>query len=93
MQEILIYSIAGIIVGSLSIWIYYRNKFKEVLTELEDKKVIIKTIYQHTDEIERQNVKQVAKQHNEKVSKTKEKKETKTVKSTKTPTTTKKTKK
>lgn len=42
MQEILIYSITGVIIGSLSIWLYYRNKFNEVFHELEDKKLIIK---------------------------------------------------
>jgi len=90
MEQIFIYSIAGIIVGSISIWLYYRNKFKDVLTELEDKKVIIKTIYQHSDEIERQNVRQAAKQHNQKVTKTKEKKEPKIVKTAKTTKSTKK---
>lgn len=67
MLEIVLTAIGGIVLGSIAIWLYYREKFTEVLTELEDKKVIIKTIHQHADEIERQNVKQFAKEHNAKV--------------------------
>lgn len=69
MLELLLPVIGGLLVGSVTIWLYYRNKFTEVLTELEDKKVIIKTIHQHADEIERANVKQFAKEHNAKVAK------------------------
>jgi polysaccharide pyruvyl transferase WcaK-like protein len=69
MLELLLPVIGGLLVGGVTIWLYYRNKFTEVLTELEDKKVIIKTIHQHADEIERQNVKQFAKEHNAKVAK------------------------
>lgn len=69
MLELLLISISGAIVGGFILWLYYRSKFTEVLTELEDKKVIIKTIHQHADEIERQNVKQYAKEHNAKVAK------------------------
>jgi hypothetical protein len=50
------------------------------LTELEDKKVIIKTIHQHADDIERQNVKKMSKEHNAKVAKEKVKKTKKPVK-------------
>lgn len=67
MLELLLITLAGVFVGGGTIWLYYRNKFTEVLTELEDKKVIIKTIHQHADDIERQNVKQFAKEHNAKV--------------------------
>ncbi len=69
MTELLITTICGLLVGGIILWLYYRNKFTDVLTELEDKKVIIKTIHQHTDAIERQNVKQYAKDHNVKVAK------------------------
>jgi len=69
MLELLLISIGGAIVGGFILWLYYRSKFTEVLTELEDKKVIIKTIHQHADEIERANVKQFAKEHNAKVDK------------------------
>ena len=69
MLELLLPAIGGLLVGGISLWLYYRNKFTEVLTELEDKKVIIKTIHEHADEIERQNVKQFAKEHNAKVAK------------------------
>ena len=67
MLEFILCSIGGLIVGILSTWLFYRDKFREVLTELEDKKVIIKTIHEHADDIERQNVKQFAKEHNAKV--------------------------
>lgn len=76
MLELLITTISGLLVGGVCVWLYYRNKFIEVLTELEDKKLIIKTIHEHADEIERQNVKQMAREHNKNVSK----KETKTKK-------------
>lgn len=76
MLELLIATVSGLLVGGVSVWLYYRNKFIEVLTELEDKKLIIKTIHEHADEIERQNVKQMAREHNKNVSK----KETKTKK-------------
>lgn len=79
MLELLLPALCGILVGGISVWLYYRNKFTEVLTELEDKKVIIKTIHQHADDIERQNVKQYAKEHNAKVAKSSKK-----VKTTKT---------
>ena len=69
MTELLITAIGGLVLGGVALWLYYRNKFTEVLTELEDKKVIIKTIHQHADEIERKNVKQYAKEHNAKVAK------------------------
>lgn len=69
MLELIISALCGLLVGGFSIWFYYREKFTEVLTELEDKKLIIKTIHNHADEIERQNVKQMAKEHNAKVAK------------------------
>lgn len=69
MLEFILCLIVGISVGVLATWFYYRDKFLEVLTELEDKKVIIKSIHDHADEIERQNVKQFAKEHNAKVAK------------------------
>lgn len=69
MLELLLITLVGVVIGGGGIWLYYRNKFTEVLTELEDKKVIIKTIHQHADDIERQNVKQFAKEHNAKVAK------------------------
>ena len=69
MLELLLIGFAGAILGGVSIWLYYRNKFTNVLTELEDKKVIIKTIHDHADQIERENVKQFAREHNAKVAK------------------------
>lgn len=76
MLEILISAISGILVGCTSVWLYYRDKFTEVLDELEDKKVIIKTIHDHADQIERENVKKFAKEHNEKVAKSSKKEKT-----------------
>jgi hypothetical protein len=66
---IVLQSVLPFLIGGGGVWLYYRNKFTEVLTELEDKKVIIKTIHDHADQIERANVKKFAKQHNEKVAK------------------------
>jgi hypothetical protein len=66
---IVLQSVVPFLIGGGGVWLYYRNKFTEVLTELEDKKLIIKTIHQHADEIERQNVKKMAKEHNTKVAK------------------------
>ncbi len=66
---IVLQSVVPFLIGGGGVWLYYRTKFTEVLTELEDKKLIIKTIHQHADEIERQNVKKMAKEHNAKVAK------------------------
>ena len=90
MQEILIYSITGVIIGSLSIWLHYRNKFNGVLQELEDKKLIIKAIQNHAYEIERANVKKMAKKDNTNTEKTKEKNTPNIVKTPKFTNTTKK---
>jgi hypothetical protein len=77
---IVLQSVLPFLIGGGGVWLYYRNKFTEVLTELEDKKVIIKTIHQHADDIERQNVKKMSKEHNAKVAKEKVKKTKKPVK-------------
>ena len=42
MLELLIPAVGGALVGGISTWLYYRNKFTEVLTELEDKKLSLK---------------------------------------------------
>ncbi len=60
--------------------VLYRQKFIDVLTELDDKKLIIKTIHDHADQIERENVKAFAREHNAKVAKEKVKKTKKPVK-------------
>ena len=57
MLELLLPSVGGLLIGGVSVWLYYRSKFTEVLTELADKKLIIKTIHSHADQIERVNVK------------------------------------
>lgn len=69
MLELLLPSVGGLLVGGVSVWLYYRSKFTEVLTELADKKLIIKTIHSHADQIERVNVKKIGKEHNAKVAK------------------------
>lgn len=69
MLELIISAVCGLLIGGGSVWLYYRDKFTEVLTELEDKKLIIKTIHDHADDIERSNVKQMAKNHNAKMAK------------------------
>lgn len=60
------------LIGGGGVWLYYRNKFTEVLDELEDKKTIIKAIHDHADVIEKQNakVKKSAKVVKEQIKKT-----------------------
>jgi len=70
MLELILIFVAGFIVGIVSSWLYYRDKFRKVLTELEDKKIIISTIHEHANQLERENVKTFAKEHNAKVTKT-----------------------
>lgn len=64
---IVLQTVVPFLIGSFGVWFYYRDKFTNVLTELEDKKAIIAALANHSDEQERQNVKKVAKQHNAKV--------------------------
>ena len=66
---IVLQSVLPFLIGGGGVWLYYRNKFTEVLTEIEDKKVIIKTIHDHADQIERENVKKFVKEHNAKTAK------------------------
>jgi len=73
---IVLQSVLPFLIGGGGVWLYYRNKFTEVLTELEDKKVIIKTIHDHADQIERENVKLFVKEHNAKMAKTTKKAKT-----------------
>jgi hypothetical protein len=73
---ILLQAIIPFLIGGGGVWLYYRDKFREVLTELEDKKLIIKTIHQHADDIERENVKKMTKEHNAKVAKITKKEKT-----------------
>jgi hypothetical protein len=82
---IVLQSVLPFLIGGGGVWLYYRNKFTEVLTELEDKKTIIKAIHDHADEIEKVNVKRVAKQPKEttkKVAKQPKEKTKKVVKKT-----------
>jgi hypothetical protein len=79
---IVLQSVVPFLIGGGGVWLYYRDKFTEVLTELEDKKTIIKAIHDHADEIERVNVKKVAKENNKKVTKQPKEKTKKVVKKT-----------
>lgn len=69
MLEFVLTGVGSFVFGAGLCWLYYRDKFTNVLTELEDKKLIIKTIHDHADQIERENVKQFVKEHNAKVAK------------------------
>ena len=66
---IVLQSVIPFLIGGGGVWLYFRDKFTEVLTELEDKKSIIKAIHEHADQIERVNVKIQSKKHNAKVAK------------------------
>lgn len=72
-NEILLFSIRSILpllVGVVAVWLYYRHQFMEVLTELEDKKAIIAALANHSDELERENVRKISGQHNKKIKQT-----------------------
>lgn len=84
MLEIFICAISGALIGGLSIWFYYRKKFNDTLTELEDKKLIIKSIHEHADSIEKSNVNKMVKDYNQKSIKSKVSKIDKTPKIVKT---------
>ncbi len=56
----------GFVVVLLAVWLYYRHQFIEVLTDLEDKKAIIAALANHSDEIERKNVRKISNDHNKK---------------------------
>jgi|APGre2960657404_1045060.scaffolds.fasta_scaffold00319_13 hypothetical protein len=66
---IVLTSVVPFFIGAIGVWLYYRDKFTNILTELEDKKAIIAALANHSDEIERENVKKLTKTHNAKVSK------------------------
>ncbi len=56
----------GFVAVLLAVWLYYRHQFIEVLTDLEDKKAIIAALANHSDEIERKNVRKISNDHNKK---------------------------
>ena len=69
-NEILLFSIRSVLpflLGLIPVWLYYRHHFTEVLTELEDKKAIIAALANHSDELERENVRKVSSDHNRKM--------------------------
>ena len=72
-NEILLFTVRSIVpflVGLLAVWLYYRHRFIEVLTELEDKKAIIAALANHSDELERENVRKISTDHNKKIKQT-----------------------
>jgi len=72
-NEILLFTVRSIVpflVGLLAVWLYYRHQFIEVLTELEDKKAIIAALANHSDELERENVRKISTDHNKKIKQT-----------------------
>lgn len=86
-NEILLFTVRSVLpllVGVVAVWLYYRHQFIEVLTELEDKKAIIAALANHSDELERENVRKISSQHNKKIKQTvAEKKPTKVSKTKK----------
>jgi len=72
-NEILLFTVRSVVpflVGLLAVWLYYRHQFIEVLTELEDKKAIIAALANHSDELERENVRKISTDHNKKIKQT-----------------------
>ncbi len=45
-------SVVPFLVGFISVWLYYRQKLVTVQTELEDKKVIIKELINHSNMVQ-----------------------------------------
>lgn len=72
-NEILLFTVRSVVpflVGLLAVWLYYRHQFIEVLTELEDKKAIIAALANHSDELEKENVRKISTDHNKKIKQT-----------------------
>lgn len=45
-------SVIPFLVGSVGVWLYYRQKLVTVQTELEDKKVIINELIEHANRVQ-----------------------------------------
>ena len=57
------------VIGSVGVWLYYRDRFTDILNDLADKKAIIAALANHSDDLEKQNVKKLLKESNKKTSK------------------------
>ena len=49
---VVLQSVVPFLVGSIGVWLYYRQQLITVQTELEDKKVIINELIQHSNRIQ-----------------------------------------
>ena len=49
---VVLQSVVPFLVGSIAVWLYYRQQLITVQTELEDKKVIINELIQHSNRIQ-----------------------------------------
>lgn len=72
-------SVIPFLVGSVGVWLYYRQKLVTVQTELEDKKVIIKELIEHSNRVQQtqESVSKVKPIKKEKVVKVEKPKKTK----------------
>ena len=75
---VVLQSVVPFLVGSIAVWLYYRQQLITVQTELEDKKVIINELIQHSNRIQLaqesvSKVKPVKKEKSVKVEKPKKK--------------------
>ena len=49
---VVLQSVVPFLVGSIAVWLYYRQQLITVQTELEDKKVIINELIQHSNRVQ-----------------------------------------
>lgn len=49
---VVLQSVVPFLVGSIGVWLYYRQQLITVQTELEDKKVIINELIQHSNRVQ-----------------------------------------
>ena len=75
---VVLQSVVPFLVGSIAVWLYYRQQLITVQTELEDNKVIINELIQHSNRIQLaqesvSKVKPVKKEKSVKVEKPKKK--------------------
>jgi len=68
---IVLQSVVPFLIGSIGVWLYYRQQLANVQTELEDKKVIINELIEHANRVQ---------QNHESVSKVKPVKKEKSIK-------------
>lgn len=66
---VVLQSVIPFLLGSVGVWLYYRTKNQELAEALADKNAIVTSLLKHSDEIEKQNVKKVTKEHNKAVAK------------------------